>query len=120
MQPSRAHALSCDALLPEKFAPPAALTRACEQVHDIEDLVKAGKQKVACPYFAARALAETAELVFCPYNYIIDPQIRASVSISLTVRHLAPECWSALCCTMPWPAAQCAYVRHGGERSDPE
>lgn len=56
------------------------------QVHDIEDLKVAGKRKQGCPYFAARAMAETAELVFCPYNYIVDPIIRESVKVDLKVR----------------------------------
>jgi hypothetical protein len=64
---------------------------------DIEDLVELGKslhgllssslsvvvgviavvtsltQCAACPFFAARVISETADIVFCPYNYIIDP-----------------------------------------------
>ena len=52
-------------------------------MHDIEDLVKAGRRRTACPYYTARALAETADIVFCPYNYLIDPMIRESVSIEL-------------------------------------
>lgn len=52
-------------------------------MHDIEDLVKAGRRRTACPYYAARTLAENADIVFCPYNYLIDPQIRKSVSIEL-------------------------------------
>lgn len=39
---------------------------------------------IGCPYFAARNMAETAELVFCPYNYIIDPIIRHAMSIDLS------------------------------------
>jgi len=27
----------------------------------------------ACPYFAARSIGKKADLVFCPYNYLIDP-----------------------------------------------
>ena len=38
-------------------------------MHDIEDLLKAGKKQRGCPYYATRTLAETAELVFCPYRY---------------------------------------------------
>jgi hypothetical protein len=54
------------------------------QVHDIEDLMSKGKKLGACPYYTARHLADQhAELVFCPYNYIIDPRIRSSVAISL-------------------------------------
>jgi hypothetical protein len=26
-----------------------------------------------CPYYLSRALAEHAELIFCPYNYVLDP-----------------------------------------------
>lgn len=34
----------------------------------------------ACPYFATRGLVEEADIVFCPYNYLIDPIIRDQVS----------------------------------------
>jgi fanconi anemia group J protein len=53
------------------------------QVHDIEDLMKVGKLVAGCPYYASRKLAEQAELVFCPYNYIVDPFIRKKVDIHL-------------------------------------
>ncbi len=45
-------------------------------VWDIEDLLKLGKGVRGCPYFAARTLAEKSDIVFCPYNYIVDPVIR--------------------------------------------
>lgn len=54
------------------------------QVHDIEDLVQFGQKEKACPFFISRDLNETAELVFCPYNYIVDPAIRSAMSIDLT------------------------------------
>uniref|UniRef100_A0A8C4QP73 Helicase ATP-binding domain-containing protein n=1 Tax=Eptatretus burgeri TaxID=7764 RepID=A0A8C4QP73_EPTBU len=50
---------------------------------DIEDLVTLGRRTKACPYFAARALAAQASLIFCPYNYLIDPQIRQNIDIHL-------------------------------------
>lgn len=50
---------------------------------DLEDLVKVGKRKGACPYFAARELASSASIVFCPYNYLVDPLIRSSCGINL-------------------------------------
>ncbi|KAJ1547570.1 Fanconi anemia group J protein [Nowakowskiella sp. JEL0078] len=52
-------------------------------VWDIEDLVSVGKKRKVCPYFASRNLATTADLVFVPYNYIIDPQIREASEIDL-------------------------------------
>ncbi|XP_014471905.1 PREDICTED: Fanconi anemia group J protein-like isoform X2 [Dinoponera quadriceps] len=50
---------------------------------DIEDLLSLGKRIGACPYFAARSLMADAEIVMCPYNYIIDPNIRESMQINL-------------------------------------
>lgn len=51
------------------------------QVHDIEDLAKIGKRHTACPYFVARHLADSADLVFCPYSYLLDPNIRRSTRV---------------------------------------
>ncbi|XP_043677998.1 Fanconi anemia group J protein homolog isoform X2 [Vespula pensylvanica] len=51
--------------------------------YDIEDLVEVGRKNHVCPYFAAKSLAEEAEIIFCPYNYIIDPDIRESMQINL-------------------------------------
>jgi len=52
--------------------------RACcvGQVHDIEDLITGGKVGKICPYFSARELAKTAELVFCPYRCVVGRIIR--------------------------------------------
>lgn len=58
-----------------------------QQVHgvseawDIEDLVSLGKRLRSCSYFAARELMPEAVIVFCPYNYLLDPLIRESVSL---------------------------------------
>ncbi|NXI18783.1 FANCJ protein, partial [Irena cyanogastra] len=53
------------------------------QAWDIEDLVTLGRKLRACPYFAARELMVGADIVFCPYNYLLDPQIRESMDIHL-------------------------------------
>jgi len=37
----------------------------------------------ACPYYISRALEKHAELIFCPYNYILDPGIRKALMIDL-------------------------------------
>ncbi|RUS20706.1 hypothetical protein BC937DRAFT_94556 [Endogone sp. FLAS-F59071] len=52
-------------------------------IWDIEDLVKLGKKQKGCPYFTSRALAETADIVFCPYNYLVDPLVREAMDINL-------------------------------------
>ncbi|KAL8199112.1 UNVERIFIED_CONTAM: Fanconi anemia group J protein, partial [Gekko kuhli] len=53
------------------------------QAWDIEDLVSLGKTLRSCAYFAARELMVEAEIVFCPYNYLLDSQIRESMEINL-------------------------------------
>nr|QZX63216.1 fanconi anemia group J protein [Halisarca dujardinii] len=50
---------------------------------DVEELVGVGKRNKACPYFVSRSLMEEADIIFCPYNYIVDPAIRLSMSLSV-------------------------------------
>ncbi|XP_048644152.1 Fanconi anemia group J protein isoform X2 [Marmota marmota marmota] len=50
---------------------------------DIEELVSLGKKLKACPYYTARELIGDADIVFCPYNYLLDAQIRESMDINL-------------------------------------
>lgn len=50
---------------------------------DIEDLVKKGKSEKTCPYFLARSAIEGAEVVFAPYNYLVDPVVREGMGIDL-------------------------------------
>ena len=50
---------------------------------DIEDLVKVGKKVRACPYYGVRELKIKSHIVFCPYNYLVEPIIRKSMEISL-------------------------------------
>ncbi len=52
-------------------------------VWDIEDIVTKGRQFRACPYFTAKDIAERADVVFCPYNYLIDKLIREAAGIDL-------------------------------------
>ena len=33
----------------------------------------------ACPYYATRTLMDEADIIFCPYNYLVDPLIRRQV-----------------------------------------
>ncbi|KAG8451681.1 hypothetical protein GDO86_003752 [Hymenochirus boettgeri] len=54
-----------------------------DKAWDIEELVGLGKKLRACPYFAARELMKEADIIFCPYNYLLDSQIRESMEICL-------------------------------------
>ena len=55
---------------------------------DIEDLVYAGETEKICPYFAARDYQHSADLVICPYNYLLDEMIKSSVIVVLLLWHL--------------------------------
>ncbi|THD20902.1 Fanconi anemia group J protein [Fasciola hepatica] len=66
----------------------SSLTRALNKLDaggpwDIEDLVAALTPVPTCPYFCSRKLAKTADIIFCPYNYLLDPINRSATLIEL-------------------------------------
>ncbi|XP_049270666.1 Fanconi anemia group J protein homolog isoform X2 [Rhipicephalus sanguineus] len=69
----------CGYYINMKRAPP---TPAVEP-YDLEDLVKIGKRIMVCPYYWSLDLMPGADIVFCPYNYLIDPVVRKCLSIDL-------------------------------------
>ncbi|XP_029836155.3 regulator of telomere elongation helicase 1 homolog [Ixodes scapularis] len=54
-----------------------------QSVMDIEDLGKLGKKFACCPYYAARTLKEKADIIFLPYNYLVDPKSRKAHGVDL-------------------------------------
>ena len=54
---------------------------------DIEDLVHVGQRgKVGggcgpCPYYLSRDMASRADIIFMPYNYLIDPKLREAANV---------------------------------------
>eukprot|EP00698_Gefionella_okellyi_P005920 TRINITY_DN1534_c0_g1_i3.p1 TRINITY_DN1534_c0_g1~~TRINITY_DN1534_c0_g1_i3.p1 ORF type:complete len:631 (+),score=83.38 TRINITY_DN1534_c0_g1_i3:451-2343(+) len=59
------------------------LARAAPELWDIEDLTTKGSSLNACPFFASRNAALDADLVLCPYSYLMEPQVRSSLGIPL-------------------------------------
>ncbi|KAG6621308.1 Fanconi anemia group J protein [Phytophthora cinnamomi] len=59
------------------------LRRHVPPVWDIEDLVKLAQKHRECAYFHAREALDHANIVFAPYNYLLDPTIREAVGITL-------------------------------------
>lgn len=54
-----------------------------DKIFDIEELKEEGKRCNGCPYFASRGLQEEADVIFAPYNYLIDANVRESSEIKL-------------------------------------
>lgn len=54
-------------------------------IADIEDLVNKGKQFNCCPYYGSRELQKDVDILFTPYNYIIDPRTRKAQDIQFSV-----------------------------------
>ncbi|XP_029650063.1 regulator of telomere elongation helicase 1-like isoform X1 [Octopus sinensis] len=50
---------------------------------DIEDLVNIGLQRKLCPYYLSIDLKKDADIIFMPYNYLLDPKSRKSNGIEL-------------------------------------
>eukprot|EP01038_Epipyxis_sp_PR26KG_P008177 gene8177-11062_t len=48
---------------------------------DIEDMVSLGKDDSICPYFFARDKSEESDIIFLPYNYLLDSSIRKTLKI---------------------------------------
>lgn len=51
--------------------------------HDIEDLCSWGKTYCSCPYFVSRQWSQSAEVIFAPYNYILDPVIQRAMEVDI-------------------------------------
>ncbi|XP_062949511.1 LOW QUALITY PROTEIN: regulator of telomere elongation helicase 1 [Cynocephalus volans] len=50
---------------------------------DIEDLVKSGSKHKVCPYYLSRNLKQQADIIFMPYNYLLDAKSRRAHNIDL-------------------------------------
>lgn len=52
-------------------------------IHDIEDLVTAGRKGRACPYYASRAAADDAEIVLLPYQLLFHKNTRLQSGVDI-------------------------------------
>lgn len=53
------------------------------RILDIEDLDRIGRRLGCCPFYVSKKKIENADIIFMPYNYLLDPKIRKSTRISL-------------------------------------
>ena len=69
-------------------APPGGVRRRLRDTllatpHDVEDAAAAGRTAGACPYYAARAAAADADLIFMPYSSLLSPDARDALGVAL-------------------------------------
>jgi len=50
-------------------------------IYDIEELVKVGRRDNICPYYYSRDVSEYADIIFLPYNYLLDTSIRSTLNV---------------------------------------
>lgn len=51
---------------------------------DIEELTELGKKHGGCPYYASHQLYQNAQLILCPYSFLIDPIVRKARGINVS------------------------------------
>ena len=61
--------------------PQAGADEATRPVPDIEDFVAEAKRGELCPFYLARELQESSEVLFMPYNYLLDAKVRRALDI---------------------------------------
>ena len=49
---------------------------------DIEELHKVAQKEKICPFYLNKDRASTADILFMPYNYLIDERMRENFNIS--------------------------------------
>lgn len=54
-----------------------------DEILDIEDLVSVGKKLKCCPYYLSKELKQDADIIFMPYNYLLDPKSRKANGVEL-------------------------------------
>lgn len=54
-----------------------------QEILDIEDLIKAGQKMKCCPYFLTKELKQNADIIFMPYNYLLDTKTRRTQGIDV-------------------------------------
>ncbi|XP_037046467.1 regulator of telomere elongation helicase 1 homolog [Bradysia coprophila] len=55
-----------------------------DKILDVEDLRTSGLDHRFCPYFMSKTLIDEADIIFMPYNYLLDPMIRNFIGVELT------------------------------------
>ncbi|KAH9515387.1 Regulator of telomere elongation helicase 1 [Bulinus truncatus] len=67
----------------EEFKKKSEIRKVLGNIVDIEDLIKTGHKTKTCPYYMARELKSDSDIVFMPYNYLLDNKSRKAHGVEL-------------------------------------
>ncbi|MBS1890217.1 MAG: hypothetical protein JST59_02915 [Actinobacteria bacterium] len=57
----------------------AMAPKVSQRVMDLEDLVQYGQQNMMCPFYYSRRVKEMMDMVFMPYNYLLDRRVSSTL-----------------------------------------
>ena len=89
--------------------PQAAVDESVRTVPDIEDFISSAKTDELCPFYLSRELQASSDVLFLPYNYLLDPKTRRALNINLVraaglrCRIAMPDCDAGLRCRTAMP-----------------
>ncbi|KAF7270391.1 hypothetical protein GWI33_016625 [Rhynchophorus ferrugineus] len=52
-------------------------------IFDIEDMLKLGNKHTICPYYMTKELQRTVNIIFMPYNYLLNPLVQRAFCLNL-------------------------------------
>ncbi|GJQ10909.1 hypothetical protein GpartN1_g2700.t1 [Galdieria partita] len=55
-----------------------------KEIFDLEDCVNWGRKEEICPYYLAKEMERNSELLFLPYNYLVDLHLRESLGFDFS------------------------------------
>ncbi|XP_008589275.1 PREDICTED: LOW QUALITY PROTEIN: regulator of telomere elongation helicase 1 [Galeopterus variegatus] len=93
---------------------------------DIEDLVKSGSKHKVCPYYLSRNLKQQADIIFMPYNYLLDAKFKFGLQdltwpLLTSVLHTGNPGAQAQLVELGWPTAvHLLLFSHPGLNIEPE
>jgi regulator of telomere elongation helicase 1 len=84
--PSFAKKGMCRAKVSKKacsFYAGAKIKKSVDAIMDIEELASYGKKQNACPYYLSKEIQSSSDIIFLPYNYLIDANARKAQNIDV-------------------------------------
>lgn len=84
--PSFAKKGMCRAKVSKKacsFYAGAKIRKTVDAIMDIEELAVFGKKHNACPYYLSKEIQSNSDIIFLPYNYLIDSNARKAQNIDV-------------------------------------